>query len=113
MRLTRTWMIGAVVVLATVGVAWLQATAASRTFIIASSANPTTLNPVLTTEFPAHFTSAMIFNSLVTTTLELRTEADLAESWTVSPDGLTYTFRLRDGVKWHDGKPFTAEDVKF
>src|SRR6185503_6910451 len=32
---------------------------------------------------------------------------------TVSPDRLTYTFRLRDGVKWHDGKPFTSEDVKF
>ena len=106
MRLTPRWMIGAVVVLAMIAAALFQATAASRTFIIASSANPTTLNPVLTTEFPAHFTSAMIFNSLVTTTLDLRTEPDLAESWTISPDGLTYTFKLRDGVKWHDGKPF-------
>lgn len=113
MRLTRTCVTCAVVVLATLAMPVLHATAASRTFIIASSANPTTLNPVLTTEFPAHFTSAMIFNSLVTTTLDLRTEADLAESWTVSPDGLTYTFTLRDGVKWHDGKPFTAQDVKF
>lgn len=38
---------------------------------------------------------------------------DIAESWTVSDDGLTWTFNLRQGVKWHDGAPFTAEDVKF
>ena len=38
---------------------------------------------------------------------------DLAKSWTISADGLVYTFNLRDGVKWHDGKPFTSADVKF
>ena len=37
----------------------------------------------------------------------------LAESWTVSPDGLTYDFALRQGVTFHDGDPVTAEDVKF
>src|SRR5262249_15446023 len=37
---------------------------------------------------------------------------DLAERWTVSPDGRTYTFHLRKGVKWHDGQPFGAADVK-
>ena len=38
---------------------------------------------------------------------------DIAESWEVSPDGLTWTFKLRQGVKWHDGQPFTAADVEF
>ena len=37
----------------------------------------------------------------------------LAESWTVSQDGLTYEFVLRHGVKFHNGDPVTAEDVKF
>ncbi|MDP2954720.1 MAG: ABC transporter substrate-binding protein, partial [Chloroflexota bacterium] len=39
--------------------------------------------------------------------------SDLAEKWEVSPDGLTYTFQFAKGVKWHDGKPFTAADAKF
>ncbi|WP_135557349.1 ABC transporter substrate-binding protein [Paenibacillus cymbidii] len=38
---------------------------------------------------------------------------DLAKDYTVSSDNLTYTFTLRDDVKWHDGKPFTAEDVRW
>jgi peptide/nickel transport system substrate-binding protein len=39
--------------------------------------------------------------------------ASLAESWTVSPDGRTYEFKLREGLRFHNGDPFTAEDVKF
>ena len=40
-------------------------------------------------------------------------EPSLAESWRHSLDGLTWTFHLRDDVKWHDGQPFTAHDVEF
>lgn len=40
-------------------------------------------------------------------------EPELAEKWEISDDGMTYTFYLRDDVKWHDGSDFTAEDVKY
>jgi peptide/nickel transport system substrate-binding protein len=43
----------------------------------------------------------------------LEPEPALAESWEISDDGLTYTFRLREGVRFHDGSPFNAEAVKF
>ncbi|MBI2907032.1 MAG: ABC transporter substrate-binding protein [Chloroflexi bacterium] len=38
---------------------------------------------------------------------------DLAESWQMSPDGLQYTFKMRTGIKWHDGQPFTVQDAAF
>ena len=44
---------------------------------------------------------------------DLKPMPGLAKSWSVSPDGLTYTFKLQENVKWHDGKPFTAADVVF
>lgn len=55
-----------------------------------------------------------IFGHLVTYNIEYsEILPDLAESWSVSDDSLTWTFNLREGVTWHDGTPFTAEDVVF
>lgn len=54
-----------------------------------------------------------ILQSLIRYDEENRLEGELAESWSVSPDGLVYTFNLRRGVLWHDGQPFTADDVVF
>jgi oligopeptide transport system substrate-binding protein len=54
-----------------------------------------------------------IFSGLVQLDNNLQTIPDLAERWEVSPDGRVYTFYLRQGVTFHDGKPFTALDVKY
>ncbi|WP_066638526.1 ABC transporter substrate-binding protein [Desulfolucanica intricata] len=55
----------------------------------------------------------LIFDTLVTRDVEGNTLPALATDWQVGEDSLVYTFRLRPGVKWHDGQPFTAEDVVF
>lgn len=57
--------------------------------------------------------TAPFFNGLTRPGVEREPTPDLAASWTVSDDGKTYVFTLRDDVLWHDGEPFTANDVKF
>ena len=55
-----------------------------------------------------------MFDRLLTADASLApTDGQLAESFEVSEDGTVITFTIRDGVKWHDGEPFTAEDVKW
>lgn len=56
---------------------------------------------------------ALVFNGLTKVGKENEIIHDLAESWEISEDGLVYTFHLRHDIRWHDGLPFTAEDVVF
>jgi peptide/nickel transport system substrate-binding protein len=86
------------------------------TAVIVTDGDPTTLNVATTTSNTPSDIGAKIFDGLVW--LESRDGAfvpqpSLATSWTVSPDGLTYGFKLRPGVKWHDGRDFTSADVKY
>jgi peptide/nickel transport system substrate-binding protein len=57
--------------------------------------------------------SSKMFEGLLTYDLDMKLQPALAESWEVAPDGLSVTFHLRAGVTWHDGQPFTSEDVAF
>lgn len=77
--------------------------------------SPTTLDPAVAAgrEFSAIQYIAEIFSGLVSFDPQLDLTADLAESWEKSPDGKTYTFHLRDNAKFHDGRPVTAQDVKY
>jgi peptide/nickel transport system substrate-binding protein len=62
---------------------------------------------------PTLVVASKIFEGLLTYSPKLDPQPGLAKSWAVSADGLTYTFNLHSGVTWHDGKPFSAEDVVF
>jgi peptide/nickel transport system substrate-binding protein len=62
--------------------------------------------------FMAVFNNLVIYDQSVASNTFESIRPDLATAWTVSDDGLTVRFDLRRGVKWHDGKPFTAADVR-
>lgn len=62
---------------------------------------------------PTQMVAGNIYESLLRYDENLEPMPQLAESWEVSEDGLTYTFHLHDNVKWHDGEPFTSADVVF
>jgi peptide/nickel transport system substrate-binding protein len=80
---------------------------------VALPAEPATLDPHKgNTRYNYLFNSNM-FEGLVLRNDKAELVPGLAESYNVSSDGLTYTFNLRKGVKFHDGTPMTAEDVKF
>src|SRR2546428_8314278 len=86
---------------------------AGGTVTIPIGADPT-LNPWSPNAFvESLFINRVLFEGLTKPGKDLAPAADLATSWTIAPDGLSWTFKLSDGVKWSDGKPFSADDVAF
>ncbi|HEV2056151.1 MAG TPA: peptide-binding protein [Methylomirabilota bacterium] len=84
-----------------------------ETLVQASIGDITGLIPNITTDGASHAIGALIYDGLVQTDKDLNWVSSMAESWQFSKDCLTLTFKLRKNVKWHDGKPFTADDVLF
>ena len=74
---------------------------------------PPTLASYQSTSGPIGQVATKVYEGLLQYDFNLRPVPGLAQSWTVSPDGKTITFKLQQGVKFHDGNPFTSEDVKF
>jgi len=72
-----------------------------------------TLNPFTLTTSWEFMIIDLIYDTLVIVTPDLKFAGRLAKSWSVSPDGLTWTFRLYENAKWHDGYPVTADDVVY
>ncbi|MGA1598061.1 MAG: ABC transporter substrate-binding protein, partial [bacterium] len=72
-----------------------------------------TLASYLSTSMPVGQTASKIYDGLLEYNFDLSLRPGLAESWDISADGKTITFKIRKGVKFHDGKPMTAEDARY
>jgi len=81
---------------------------------VAQRAEPKTFNPVIAVDAPSREVLRRLHADLITINrFTQKTEPGLAESWTRSGDGTRYTLKLRKGVRFSDGVPFTADDVVF
>ncbi|HET9537565.1 MAG TPA: ABC transporter substrate-binding protein [Mesorhizobium sp.] len=83
--------------------------------IAAADSEPRNLNPAIVASNGVFFVASKVVEPLAEASFtgENGLEPRLATSWEGSADGLSVTFKLREGVTWHDGKPFTSEDVAF
>src|SRR4028119_1350622 len=80
-----------------------MASASAQVLEIGADQGPTGLDPHLITAFPSFMVvNGNIYEGLTAVDKDLKIVPGLAESWTVSPDGKTYSFKLRSGIKFHD-----------
>ena len=84
---------------------------AGGTYVVARTGDVDKLDPQLATAFQTVETLDLVYDRLVRIDGKGNLQPDLATKWQTSDDGLKVTFTLRDGVKWHDGDAFTADDV--
>src|SRR5215207_4193172 len=68
------------------------------------------LDPIWTTAYITRNHAYMVWDTLFALDADNKPQPQMVDTWEVSPDKLTYTFKLRDGLKWHDGPPVTAKD---
>jgi peptide/nickel transport system substrate-binding protein len=113
--LTATASIGATSVLPELS--WAQAAAPVRggRLVVAGDSEPANLNPAIVASNGVFFIASKVIEPLAEQSYDGKDGLSprLATSWGGSDDGLTVTFKLREGVTWHDSKPFTSADVAF
>ncbi|SIR32403.1 ABC transporter substrate-binding protein [Pseudacidovorax sp. RU35E] len=104
------WAACAAMLVVTAGTA-LPAVAQSTTLKIIPTTNMTVLDPIWTTAYISRNFGYMIYDTLFGTDAQGRIQPQMVGKWSVSKDNKTWTFQLRDGLEFHDGKPVTSEDV--
>jgi len=82
-------------------------------YVEASIGDASYLNPVLAYDSASNDINALVYNGLMKYDKDIRLVGELAQSWEIKQGGKEFIFHLRPNVRWHDGAPFTAEDVKF
>src|SRR5271169_4586132 len=87
----------------------LPALAQAKTITAVMHSDLRTIDPGFTTAYITRDHGYMVYDTLLATDANFKVQPQMAD-WRVSDDKLTYTFTLRDGLKWHDGAPVTAED---
>jgi peptide/nickel transport system substrate-binding protein len=84
------------------------------TFTVALTTDVDSLNPFLGVEAPSYEMWALTYDYLVNYKMsDMSPAPGLAKTWTTAADGKTWTFHMRDGVKWSDGQPLTSKDVAY
>lgn len=108
-------LLGLVVSLILVGCQEKQTKATADTFFINNTqGEPSSLNPLTSNDGAGSIVQGYVLETLLARDVDTyEWKPALAKTWEISKDKKSYTFVLRDGLKWHDGKPLTAEDVKF
>lgn len=81
--------------------------------IVGSIGEASNLIPILANDIASYEIAGLVYDGLLKYDKDLKLIGNLAKSWQISPDGLTITFKLKEGIKWHDGHPFSAKDVLF
>lgn len=110
---SRRVVVGVAALMLASGAALAQPKPGSNTLTFALSPEPPFIFTAINTTLQMGMVSSKIHESLLKIDHDLKPQPLLATGWEASPDGLTYTFKLRSGVKWHDGKDFTSADVKY
>src|SRR3569833_168097 len=96
-------------VLATAAGGLSPAAAAGKTITAVMHSDLRVIDPIFTPAYITRDHGYMVYDTLLATDANFKIQPQMAD-WAVSDDKLTYTFTLRDGLKWHDGTPVTAED---
>jgi ABC-type transport system substrate-binding protein len=107
----RWWILAAVLLVAFLAIAPSQGQAQTATY--AAGADPDSLDPANAESNPSEAVNRMIHENLVKFDAKLNLVPGLAERWEQAADGMSWTFFLRKGVKFHDGTPFNAEAAKY
>ena len=106
-------VVAMVLLLAVPGGSWAQSPKRGGTLVMIVQPEPPTLASYQSTSGPVGQVATKVYDGLLEYDFNLKPIPSLAESWNVSADGKTITFKLRQGVKFHDGKPFTSADVQY